>query len=182
MVATPDASWLEFGLKPSADGWLSSDVELLNRLTRDGSLGRGAWLFWLKRDARSLRTWAIWSACIASLGFGVFWRDPAGIVIGLVVAAFYLRLLSGMATMWGGGRLMTGVVRALEPHPMASVVTALLEDQPTRVVMNKKTAEVAQARLGRFEVLFFEEKDPKAYALELAFRPVRDVSPRVTPE
>jgi hypothetical protein len=59
---------------------------------------------------------------------------------------------------------------------------ALLEGDPTRVAMNRKCAQSALEHLGRFEVLFFEEKNPKAWALEIGFRPLQvSKAPSVEP-
>ncbi len=163
-------NWDSLGLKPSNHGWLSEDPSLLNHLVLKGSLGSGSLAFWLRRDARSPKMWGLWGLCFLCFFLAVLWRDLAPLVVGWLLAFMLLRNLYSMVSMWGTGKLRSGIVHAVEPHPLAGHVIALLEGQSTRVAMKKVSADAALAHLGRFEVLYFEETNPKALALELGFR------------
>lgn len=169
-----ELDWGKLGLKSSRDGWLSEDPELIDQLTIRGGMGWGRSLgFWLARDARSLKIWGMWAVAGFALALGAWWRDLPTLGLGVIFSGFYCRNLYSMVAMWGRGKLQRGIVRALEPHPAPGSSIALLEGQPTRVAMKEHLAQTALMRLGRFEVLFFEEPNPKACALELAFRPAQ---------
>ena len=172
-------NWDSLGLKPSNHGWLSADPALLNHLVLKGSLGSGSLAFWLRRDARSPKMWGI---CFLCFFLAVLWRDLMPLVVGWMLAFLLLRNLHSMVSMWSTGKLRSGVVHMVEPHPLSGHVIALLEGQTTRVAMKKKSAEAALAHLGRFEVLYFEERDPKALAIELGFRRLQVTeAPRAEP-
>lgn len=138
-------------------------------------------VFCIGRDVREPKIWGWWSVALAGLTFGSIWREPLTFGVGAILAVNYARGVLSLASLFGTRRLQTGIVRAFEPHPNPDTVFALLEGDPTRVAMGKSTAMAALARLGRFEVLFFEEKDPKVWAYELGFRPLEAV-PRPTDE
>lgn len=166
MVA--DRGWDALGLKPSRDGWLSEDPELIDRLVKDGRLGSGSLAFWLKRDVRAPKVWAIWSVAGVALTLGVLWRDLPAFGFGVIAAVLYLRNFFSFVSAWGRGNLAQRTVYALEPHRAPGYVHALVEGEPVRVAMKENVAQTALMRLGRFEVLFFQEDN-----LELAFRPLQ---------
>lgn len=173
-----DRGWDALGLKPSRDGWLSEDPELTDRLVRESPLGMASLGVWLKRDLRSAKVWALWAFAAGAIALGLLWRDKPAVALGVAVAGFYLWLLWPMVRMFGWGRLQTGIVRAVEAHPAPGQATVLLEGSSTRVGMKENVAQTALTRLGRFEVLFFEEKDPRAWAFEVAFRPLPAGAPK----
>lgn len=168
-----DPAWHALGLQVGKDGWISEDPELIDRLITGVFSRSDSAAFWLSRDLRSPKIWAIWGGAVLALGLGVLWRDPVALVAGLLVCGFYVRSVGSMISLWSSGRLQRGIVRTLEPHPLSGFASAVLEGDPTRVVMKRETAQLAREKLGNFEVLFFEEKKPNSFALELAFRSVR---------
>lgn len=173
-VMVADRGWEALGLKPSTLGWLSDDAPFLDRVTLEGPLGFGTSLaFCLGRDVREPKVWWWWAAAALGLGFGAIWRDLPTFGVGAMFAGLYARAVYSLASMFGNRRLQTGIVRALVPHPIPGTVFALLEGDPTRVAMKENVAQTALMRLGRFEVLFFEEKNPKVWACELGFRPLQ---------
>lgn len=168
-----DEFWESFGLKASADGWFCEEKQFLDRILAQGPSSIGSYAFWLSCDVRSPKIWGMWLSVV--LGVALAWFQRNLFFLGFAVWG-YFRILSNMVRLWRTGRLQTGVVASVMPHPTAPGFVLLgLETSSSRVFMKEAPAHAAKAQFGRFEVLFLEEESSKqAGAMLLAIRPVSE--------